>query len=36
MSDVVKVTDYGKGDYIDRELVLLKVATGTSNRAEVA
>ena len=33
---MVKVIDYRQGDYIDRELVLLKVATGTSNRAEVA
>jgi acetolactate synthase-1/3 small subunit len=34
--DVVKVIDYRQGDYIDRELVLLKVATGSENRAEVA
>ncbi len=34
--DVVKVIDYRQGDYIDRELVLIKVATGTGNRAEVA
>jgi len=33
--DVVKVTDYGQGDYIDRELVLLKVKTEPQNRAEV-
>ena len=34
--DVVKITDYRKGDYIDRELVLVKVSTGKDNRAEVA
>ncbi|HAB17308.1 MAG TPA: acetolactate synthase small subunit [Verrucomicrobiota bacterium] len=34
--DVVKVIDYRQGDYIDRELVLVKVATGSDNRAEVA
>lgn len=34
--DVVKVIPYRKGDYIDRELVLIKVATGRDNRAEVA
>lgn len=34
--DVVKVIDYRQGDFIDRELVLLKVATGSDNRAEVA
>jgi acetolactate synthase I/III small subunit len=34
--DVVKVTNYTKGDYIDRELVLVKVGTSSHNRAEVA
>jgi acetolactate synthase I/III small subunit len=34
--DVVKVIDYRAGAYIDRELVLIKVKTGKSNRAEVA
>ena len=34
--DVVKVIDYRQGDYIDRELVLIRVATGSNNRAEVA
>lgn len=34
--DVVKVTDYRRGDYIDRELVLLKVQATPENRAEVA
>jgi acetolactate synthase-1/3 small subunit len=34
--DVVKVIDCGAGAYIDRELVLIKVKTGKSNRAEVA
>ena len=34
--DVVKVIDYRDGDYIDRELVLVRVKTGKTNRAEVA
>ena len=34
--DVVKVIDYRAGEYIDRELVLIKVQTGANNRAEVA
>jgi acetolactate synthase I/III small subunit len=34
--DVVKVIDYRKGDFIDRELVLVKVAADSSTRAEVA
>jgi len=34
--DIVKVIDYRTGDYIDRELVLLKVSTGKDCRAEVA
>ncbi|MCC6234163.1 MAG: acetolactate synthase small subunit [Verrucomicrobiales bacterium] len=33
--DVVKVIDYGQGDYIDRELVLLKVKAEAQNRAEI-
>lgn len=33
--DVVKVTDFGSSGYIDRELVLVKVAASTQNRAEV-
>jgi acetolactate synthase-1/3 small subunit len=33
--DVVKVTDYGAGDYIDRELVLIKVKAEPQNRAEI-
>lgn len=34
--DVVKVTDYRKGDFIDRELLLVKVAADSKTRAEVA
>jgi acetolactate synthase-1/3 small subunit len=33
--DTVKVVDYRKGGYIDRELVLLKVKADPQNRAEV-
>lgn len=33
--DVVKVINYGQGDYIDRELVLLKVKAEPQNRAEI-
>lgn len=34
--NVVKVVDYGTDKYIDRELVLVKVASDSKNRAEVA
>lgn len=33
--DTVKVIDYRQGDYIDRELVLLKVKAAPENRAEI-
>jgi acetolactate synthase-1/3 small subunit len=33
--DVVKVIEYRKGGYIDRELVLVRVKADPSNRAEV-
>ncbi|MCB1128708.1 MAG: acetolactate synthase small subunit [Verrucomicrobiae bacterium] len=33
--DVVQVIDYGQHDYIDRELVLLKVNAEPQNRAEI-
>jgi acetolactate synthase-1/3 small subunit len=33
--DVVRTIDYGEGDYIDRELVLVKVKAEPSNRAEI-
>jgi acetolactate synthase-1/3 small subunit len=33
--DTVKVVNYRKGGYIDRELVLLKVKADPQNRAEV-
>ena len=34
--DVLEVRDFRDGEYIDRELVLIKVQTGRENRAEVA
>src|SRR5712671_6154589 len=34
--DVLEVRDYREGEYVDRELVLAKVKTGSDNRAEVA
>ncbi len=34
--DVLEVRDFRDGEYIDRELVLIKVDTGRQNRAEVA
>jgi acetolactate synthase-1/3 small subunit len=33
--DVLEVIDYGDGDYIDRELVLIKVSVNAKTRAEV-
>jgi acetolactate synthase-1/3 small subunit len=33
--DVLKVTDYREGEYIDRELVLVKVNVDSKTRAEV-
>ncbi len=33
--DVVKVQQYGQGDYIDRELVLIRVKADPQNRAEI-
>jgi acetolactate synthase-1/3 small subunit len=33
--DVVKVIDYRQGDYIDRELVLVRVKAEPNNRAEI-
>jgi acetolactate synthase-1/3 small subunit len=33
--DAVKVIDYSKTDYIDRELVLVKVSANGQNRAEI-
>ena len=33
--DVAKVIDYRQGDYIDRELVLVRVAANGQNRAEI-
>jgi acetolactate synthase I/III small subunit len=34
--DVIEVSDFRDGEYVDRELVLVKVKTGKDNRAEVA
>ncbi len=34
--DVLEVRDFRDGEYIDREIVLVKVKTGRNNRAEVA
>lgn len=36
LANVIKVMDFRDGEYVDRELVLVKVKTGASNRAEVA
>jgi len=33
--EVLKVVDYREGEYIDRELVLIKVSVGSKSRAEV-
>ena len=33
--DVLKVTDFGEGEYIDRELVLVKVSVDSKTRSEV-
>ena len=35
LPDVIKVVDFGEGDYVDRELVLVKVAVDSKARAEV-
>jgi len=34
--DVIEVQDFRDGEYVDRELVLVKVKTGSEDRAEVA
>jgi acetolactate synthase-1/3 small subunit len=34
--NVLEVSDFRDGDFVDRELVLVKVKTGSNNRAEVA
>ncbi|MFN3408208.1 MAG: acetolactate synthase small subunit [Limisphaerales bacterium] len=34
--NVIEVRDFRDGEYVDRELVLVKVKTGKTNRAEVA
>src|SRR6187455_1099305 len=35
LPDVIKVVDVGEGEYVDRELVLVKVAVDSKSRAEV-
>ena len=35
LPDVLKVQDFGEGEYVDRELVLVKVAVDAKSRAEV-
>ena len=35
LPDVIKVTDFRDGEYVDRELVLVKVAVDSKARAEV-
>jgi len=35
LPDVLKVQDFGEGEYVDRELVLVKVAVNARSRAEV-
>jgi acetolactate synthase-1/3 small subunit len=33
--DVIKVQDFGEGEYVDRELVLVKVGVNSTSRPEV-
>ena len=35
LPDVIKVQDFREGEYVDRELVLIKVAVDSKSRAEV-
>jgi acetolactate synthase-1/3 small subunit len=35
LADVIKVMDFRDGEYVDRELVLVKVAVDSKTRAEV-
>src|SRR3989442_10529396 len=35
LPDVIKVQDYREGEYVDRELVLIKVSVDSKARAEV-
>src|ERR1039457_3218431 len=35
LPDVLKVQDFSEGEYVDRELVLVKVAVDSKSRAEV-
>ena len=35
LPDVIKVHDFGEGEYVDRELILVKVSVDSKTRAEV-
>ena len=35
LADIIKVQDFREGEYVDRELVLVKVAVDSKSRAEV-
>jgi len=35
LPDVLKVQDFGEGEYVDRELLLVKVSVDSKDRAEV-
>ena len=35
LADVMKVQDFGEGEYVDRELILVKVTVDSKTRAEV-
>jgi acetolactate synthase-1/3 small subunit len=35
LPDVLKVTNFGEGEFVDRELVLVKVAVDSKSRGEV-
>ena len=35
LPDVIKVQDFGEGEYVDRELILVKVSVDSKTRAEV-
>ena len=35
LADIIKVVDFREGEYVDRELVLVKVSVDSNSRAEV-
>ncbi|MGD0615450.1 MAG: acetolactate synthase small subunit [Verrucomicrobiota bacterium] len=35
LPDVIKVHDFREGEYVDRELILVKISVDSKNRAEV-